>query len=270
MLYLADAGFENIEIGNNNKLYLIYKNRGYGNQPLTILLYGADSVNGGIDYGNSKVYYFDSVKNMAAGEWATVEIDLSDFAWDYINLVKLQNVEGSSEELHVRAVTLGKVETTVDPETAVNGLDLSEAENAQMYINNAWVKGEYDETEGALKADLAQAAAMFYLAPTGAKDNIKVGADKKLYITYQIRGELTNQPIIVTVFGGESAKDAAWDSKNGGEFWKDVQRSMVSGQWAILEIDLSEFAWEYISVIKLQAGDAATAGEIYIKEIKLA
>ena len=111
---------------------------------------------------------------------------------------------------------------------------------------------------------------MFYLAPTGAKENIEVGAEKKLYITYQIRGELTNQPIIVTVFGGESATDVAWDSKNGGEFWKDVQRSMVSGQWAVLEIDLSEFSWDYISVVKLQAGNAATAGEIYIQKIEIA
>ena len=139
-----------------------------------------------------------------------------------------------------------------------------------MYLDNAWVKGAYDETEGALKADLAQAPAMFYLAPTGAKENIQVGADKKLYITYQIRGELTNQPIIITVFGGESATDAGWDSKNGGEFWKDVQRSMTAGQWAVLEIDLSAFTWDYVSVIKVQAGDSATAGEIYIKQMELA
>ena len=215
---------------------------------------------------------------MKAGEWAAVEIDLGNFNWDYINLVKIQNVEGSSEELYVRAVTLGKKETTVtpdtpvepEPETPVNGLDFSAKENAQIYLDNAWVKGEYDETEGALKADLAQAAAMFYLAPTGAKENIKVGAEKKLYITYQIRGELTNQPIIVSVFGGDSTTDAAWDSKNGGDFWKDVQRSMVSGQWATLEIDLADFKYDYISVVKLQAGAAATAGEIYIQEIKLA
>ena len=120
--------------------------------------------------------------------------------------------------------------------------------------------------ESALKADLAQAAAMFYLAPAG-KNNLEVSEEKKLYVIYQIRGELTNQPIIVTVFGGDSATDAAWDSKNGGEFWKDVQRSMVSGQWAVLEIDLTEFAYDYISVVKLQAGDSATAGEMYIKEI---
>jgi hypothetical protein len=45
---------------------------------------------------------------------------------------------------------------------------------------------------------------------------------------------------------------------------------MVSGQWAVLEIDLSAFTWEYISVIKIQAGNAATAGEIYIQKIELA
>jgi hypothetical protein len=45
---------------------------------------------------------------------------------------------------------------------------------------------------------------------------------------------------------------------------------MVSGQWAVLEIDLSEFSWDYISVIKLQAGDGNTAGEIYIQKIELA
>ena len=271
MLYLADAGFENIKVGDNNKLYLIYQNRGEGNQPLTILLYGADTVNGSINYGNYQVYYFDSVKNMAAGEWATVEIDLSDFAWEYINLVKLQNVEGSSEELYVRAVTLGKVGTTIEPEpeNPVIKFDLSVKENAQTYLDNGWVKGAYDEAECALKADLAQLPAMFYFAPTGAKENLKVGAEKKLYVTYQIRGELTNQPIIVSVFGGDSATDAAWDTKNGGDYWKDVQRNMTSGQWATLEIDLADFAYKYVSVVKLQAGNPATAGEIYIKEITL-
>lgn len=271
MLYLADAGFENIKVGDNNKLYLIYQNRGEGNQPLTILLYGTDTVNGSINYGNYQVYYFDSVKYMSAGEWAVAAIDLGDFNWEYINLVKIQNVEGSSEELYVRAVTLGKVGTTVEPEpeNPVIKFDLSVKENAQMYLDNAWVKGEYDETECALKADLAQLPAMFYFAPTGAKENLKVGAEKKLYVTYQIRGELTNQPIIVSVFGGDSATDAAWDTKNGGDYWKDVQRSMTSGQWATLEIDLADFAYKYVSVVKLQAGNPATAGEIYIKEITL-
>jgi hypothetical protein len=37
-----------------------------------------------------------------------------------------------------------------------------------------------------------------------------------------------------------------------------------------LEIDLSAFTWEYISVIKVQAGDGNTAGEIYIQKIELA
>ena len=271
MFYLADAGLANIEIGDNNKLYLIYQNRGNGNQPLTILLYGSDTVNGIINYNNSQVYYFDSVKNMFAGEWAAVEVDLSGFSWEYINLVKIQNDEGSSEEIYVRAVTLDRVETAVEPEPEpeipVTSLDFSAMEGAQMYLDNAWVKGAYDQTEGALKADLAQSAAMFYLAPTGAINNLKISAEKKLYVIYQIRGELTNQPIIVTVFGGDSATDTAWGSKNGGEFWKDVQRSMTSGQWAVLEIDLSEFEWEYISVIKIQAGEPTTAGEIYIKAI---
>ena len=142
-------------------------------------------------------------------------------------------------------------------------------ENAQTYLDNGWVKGAYDEAECALKADLAQLPAMFYFAPTGAKENLKVGAEKKLYVTYQIRGELTNQPIIVSVFGGDSATDAAWDTKNGGDYWKDVQRNMTSGQWATLEIDLADFAYKYVSVVKLQAGNPATAGEIYIKEITL-
>ena len=268
MLYLADAGFKNIEIGDNNRLYVLYQNRGEGNQPLTVLLYGADTVNGKINYGNYEVYYSDSVKNMSAGEWAAVEIDLGGFNWKYINLVKIQNDEGSSEELYVRAVTLAKVEATVDPEPETS-LDLSVEENARMYLDSLWVKGEYDETESALKADLAQAPAMLYLAPSGVKNNLKIGEEKKLRITYQIRGELTNQPIIVSVFGGDGATDIKWDTKNGGDFWKDVQRSMTAGQWAVLEIDLSEFNWEYISVVKVHAGDSATAGEIYIKEISL-
>ena len=196
--------------------------------------------------------------------------------------MKLQAGDAATAgEIYIKEITFEKPEIETpdpepdvpvdpEPETPVNEIDLSVKENAQTYINNAWVKGEYDETEGALKADLAQAAAMFYLAPAG-KNNLEIGENVKLVINYQIRGELTNQPIVISIFGGDSATDAGWDTKKfDTDFWKDVQRSMTAGQWATLEIDLSEFTWEYISVVKLQAGNPATAGEIYIKEIKLA
>ena len=44
--------------------------------------------------------------------------------------------------------------------TTVSSLDLSNQATAQVYINNGWVKGEYDTTEGAPKADLSKGHAM--------------------------------------------------------------------------------------------------------------
>jgi len=38
--------------------------------------------------------------------------------------------------------------------TTVSSLDLSNQATAQVYINNGWLQGSYDSTEGAPKADL--------------------------------------------------------------------------------------------------------------------
>ena len=267
MLYLADAQFANLNVSDSNRLYIIYQNRTYGNQPLTISLFGADTINGLIAEANQVVYYLDTVKQMSAGEWAVAAIDISTFAWDYISVVKFNNMDNNADDLYVRAVIVGN--QPYEPVDAQEMLDFTNKEHADAYLNAEWVKGRYDESEGAIVADLAIAPAMFYLAPGGLAYNYEIGENTALKITYQIRGEITNQPIIVILHGGNSLSDVEWTVKNGGDNWKDVQRGMSAGQWATLEIDISAFGFDYISVIKIQAGDAGTAGEIYIKDITL-
>lgn len=105
MFYQADAGFKNISFEDSEYMYVVYQNRTSGNNPLTILLYGTDSETGRINYGNSRVYYAEAVTYMSEGEWAVARFDISDFAWDYINLVKIQDVNAA--ELYVRSIIFG-------------------------------------------------------------------------------------------------------------------------------------------------------------------
>ena len=163
----------------------------------------------------------------------------------------------------IKSVALVYDEEVWIPETKI---DLSNEALSKTYLNNAWVKGSYDSTEGAIVADLAQAAAMFYRGPAGM-ENLYVGEANTLEITYQIRGEMTNQPLIVLLYGASSKDSGDWTQ--GLEAWKDVQRSMVSGQWATLSVDISAFPYDFLSVVKLQAGNGNTAGEMYIKSIEV-
>ena len=264
MFYRGPAGMNNLEIGEATRLEIMYKYSGEISDRLAISVFGCSSAT---DTAWQE-QFIEKEKWIApdcSGNWATITVDVSSTSYTHISCVKLENVEGNVDEIWIKDIKLVYDEEVWIPETKI---DLSNEALANTYLNNAWVKGSYDSTEGALKADLAQAAAMFYRGPAGI-ENLYIGEANTLEITYQIRGELTNQPIIVTVFGGDSATDVVWESK-GAEFWKDVQRSMTSGQWAVLEIDLTEFEWEYISVVKLQAGDAETAGEVYVKEIEVA
>ncbi len=104
MFYQADAGFDNIAVGDDGKMYLVYQNRADHNDVLTLLLYGTDSETGKINYSNSKVYYAESIQYMNEGEWAVAVFDISDFAWEYINLIKIQDVGTDPAELYVRSI----------------------------------------------------------------------------------------------------------------------------------------------------------------------
>jgi hypothetical protein len=170
---------------------------------------------------------------------------------------------GAGGEMWVKDIKLVYDTTEWTPETKI---DLSNEALSKTYINNGWVKGSYDSTEGAIVADLAQAAAMFYRGPAGM-ENLDVGDANTLEITYQIRGELTNQPLIVLLYGASSKDSGDWTQ--GLEAWKDVQRSMVSGQWATLSVDISAFPYDFLSVVKLQAGNGNTAGEMWIKSMEV-
>lgn len=104
MFYQADAGFDNIVVDGAGKMYLVYQNRADHNDILTLLLYGTDSETGRINYSNSKVYYAESVHYMSEGEWAVAVFDISDLAWEYINLIKIQDVDTDPAELYVRSI----------------------------------------------------------------------------------------------------------------------------------------------------------------------
>lgn len=271
MLYLSPAswaftgGMDNLEIGAATRLEITYKNNGAVNNPLYISVSGGNSATDAA--WDTQFISKDCLTNTdTSGNWATITVDVSSTSYTHISCVKLDAINaGTGGEMWIRSIALVYDEDVWVPETKI---DLSDESVANTYLNNAWVKGSYDATEEAIVADLAQQAAMFYRGP-GGMENLYVGDANTLEITYQIRGELTNQPIIVSVFGGDSTTDTAWDTKSGGDFWKDVQRSMTSGQWATLSIDISSFAYDYISVVKLQAGSGDTAGEMYIKSIEL-
>jgi hypothetical protein len=223
MFYLSPAswafagGMNNLAIDEATRLEITYKNNGNVNNPLIISVSGGNSATDAA--WDSQFIVKDKWINTAVnGNWATITVDVSSTAYTHISCVKLDGINsGTGGEMWIKSVALVYDEEVWIPETKI---DLSNEMLAKTYINNGWVKGSYDSTEGAIVADLAQAPAMFYRGPAGM-ENLYVGDANTLEITYQIRGELTNQPIIVTVFGGDSAKDTAWETKNGGEFWLD-------------------------------------------------
>jgi len=269
MLYLSPAswafasGMNNLEIGSATRLEITYKNNGSVNNPLIISVSGGNSAT---DAAWDSQYILEDhwINTDVSGNWATITVDVSSTSYTHISCVKLNGINaGAAGEMWIKSVALVYDEEVWVPETKI---DLSNETIANTYLNNAWVKGSYDSTEGAIIADLSQAAAMFYRGPAGM-ENLYVGEANTLEITYQIRGESTNQPLIVLLYGASSKDSGDWTQ--GLESWKDVQRSMTSGQWATLSIDISEFAYDFLSVVKLQAGDGNTAGEMYIKSIEV-
>lgn len=263
MFYCVPAGIDNLEIGAATRLEITYKNSGTNADRFILWVSGGYNATD-TAYDTQFILNEHWLVPDYSGEWATLTVDVSSTEYTHISRVRLQN-GGNVDEVWIKDIKLVYDEEVWIPETKI---DLSNETLANTYLNNAWVKGSYDSTEGTIVADLAQAAAMFYRGPAGM-ENLYVGDANTLEITYQIRGELTNQPIIITVFGGDSKTDAAWDTKNGGDSWKDVQRSMTSGQWATLSVDISAFPYDFISVIKLQAGNGDTAGEMWIKSMEV-
>jgi len=269
MLYLSPAswafsgGMNNLEIGAATRLEITYKNNGNVNNPLIISVSGGNSAT---DAAWDSQYILNDkwINTDVSGNWATITVDVSSTSYTHISCVKLNGINaGAAGEMWIKSVALVYDEEVWVPETKI---DLSNEALANTYLNNAWVKGSYDSTEGAIVADLAQAPAMFYRGPAGM-ENLYVGEANTLEITYQIRGEKTNQPLIVLLYGSTSKNGSDWTQ--GLEAWKDVQRSMTSGQWATLSVDISAFTYDFLSVVKLQAGDGNTAGEMYIKSIEV-
>ncbi len=263
MFYCVPAGIDNLEIGAATRLEITYKNSGTNADRFILWVSGGYNATD-TAYDTQFILNEHWLVPDYSGEWATLTVDVSSTEYTHISRVRLQN-GGNVDEVWIKDIKLVYDEEVWIPETKI---DLSNEALANTYLNNAWVKGRYDSTEGAIVADLAQAAAMFYRGPAGM-ENLYVGDANTLEITYQIRGELTNQPIVVQPFGGDSATDAAWNSKAGKGVYKDVKRSMASGQWATLLIDISDYAYDYISVVKIFAGEASTAGEIWIKSIEV-
>ena len=261
------GGMNNLEIGNATRLEITYKNNGAVNNPLIFSVFGGNSAtdtsNGAVTVGGT-TYSDHWINTDTSGNWAKITVDVSALTYTHISYIRLDAINaGTGGEMWIKSVALVYDEEVWVPETKI---DLSNETLSNAYLNNAWVKGSYDSTEGAIIADLAQAAAMFYRGPAGM-ENLYVGNANTLEITYQIRGESTNQPLIVLLYGASSKDSGDWTQ--GLEAWKDVQRSMTSGQWATLSIDISEFAYDFLSVVKLQAGDGNTAGEMYIKSIEV-
>ena len=44
--------------------------------------------------------------NMAEDEWAVIELDLSDYAYDYISCVKFNGLPGHTNDIYVRAIAV--------------------------------------------------------------------------------------------------------------------------------------------------------------------
>ena len=269
MIYFAPAswafagGMNNLEIGDATRLEITYKNNGNVNNPLIISVSGGNSATDAA-WDSQFIIQDKWINTDVSGEWATITVDVSSTSYTHISCVKLDGINsGTGGEMWIKSVALVYDEDVWIPETKI---DLSNETLSNAYLNNAWVKGSYDSTEGAIVADLAQAPAMFYRGPAGM-ENLYVGEANTLEITYQIRGESTNQPLIVLLYGASSKDSGDWTQ--GLEAWKDVQRSMVSGQWATLSIDISAFPYDFLSVVKLQAGNGNTAGEMWIKSIEV-
>lgn len=159
------------------------------------------------------------------------------------------------------------------------GLDFTKESTIAFYDNESqWAIGSYDEGEGATKLHMSaldgvtKDGQMFYFAPAGAATqtdlkNIEIGDATKIYVLYQNRGEDSNQPLNVRIYGDTTATGGtAW--ANIKDCYADTEKSMQSGEWAVMEIDLSDFAWEYISLIRIQLSQ--NPADLYVRAIIVA
>ena len=159
-----------------------------------------------------------------------------------------------------------------------NGLDFTKESTIAFYDNESqWAIGSYDAGECATKLQMSalvdgKDGQMFYFAPAGAATqtdlkNIPVGSQKKVYVLYQNRGNGVNDPLNVRIYGD--------DTETGGTIWENIkdaymnsEQNMKSGEWAVMEIDLSDFQWEYISLIRIQR--SGTLADLYVRAIIVA
>ena len=159
-----------------------------------------------------------------------------------------------------------------------NGLDFTKESTIAFYDNESqWAIGSYDAGECATKLQMSALVGgkdgqMFYFAPAGAATqtdlkNIPVGSQKKVYVLYQNRGNGVNDPLNVRIYGD--------DTETGGTIWENIkdaymnsEQNMKSGEWAVIEIDLSDFQWEYISLIRIQR--SGTLADLYVRAIIVA
>ncbi|MBE7079064.1 MAG: hypothetical protein E7380_04320 [Clostridiales bacterium] len=105
MFYLADNNLKNLEVVDGGKLYIVYQNR-TSCATAVISTYGAQSAEESINYGANKDVWIEIKVNMTEGEWAVLEIDLSDYAYDYISCVKFNGIQGSTNDIYVRAIVV--------------------------------------------------------------------------------------------------------------------------------------------------------------------
>ena len=186
---------------------------------------------------------------------------------------------GYLERLRVTFVGTGEISLQSILFTFDKGLDFTKESTIAFYDNeSSWALGSYDAGEGATRLHMAaldgvtKDGQMFYFAPAGAATqtdlkNIEVGDAMKVYVLYQNRGENTNEPLNVRIYGDTTA--------TGGTVWENIkdcyansEKGMQSGEWAVMEIDLTDFAWEYISLIRIQLSQ--NPADLYVRAIIVA
>lgn len=186
---------------------------------------------------------------------------------------------GYLEKLRVTFVGTGEISLQSILFTFDKGLDFTKESTIAFYDNeSSWALGSYDAGEGATRLHMAaldgvtKDGQMFYFAPAGAATqtdlkNIEVGDATKVYVLYQNRGENTNEPLNVRIYGDTTA--------TGGTVWENIkdcyansEKGMQSGEWAVMEIDLTDFAWEYISLIRIQLSQ--NPADLYVRAIIVA
>lgn len=245
--------------------YVNYAMHGYSKMALAYTLpagSGITSVNVALTIDGVTVEYPYAVTESAALK--TLEVALQKSG--YLEKIRVTFVGTGEVLLHYVRFGFDK------------GLDFSVSSTIAFYDNESqWAIGSYDVGECATKLQMSalndgKDGQMFYLAPAGAATqtnlkNIPVGPQKKVYVLYQNRGTGVNDPLNVRIYGDET--------ETGGTVWANIkdaymnsQQGMKSGEWAVMEIDLSDFAWEYISLIRIQR--SGTLADLYVRAIIVA